>query len=49
MSRGERARIVCPPSTQFNQHGKPLILPYNKNVIFEVELLDFKSSTSQTR
>ncbi len=43
MSKGERAKLTCPPDYAYGNEavGNGLI-PANSTLIFDVELLDFK-------
>ena len=41
MSKGEKAKITCPPEYGYGKKGTSGIPP-NSTLIFEVELVDFK-------
>jgi FKBP-type peptidyl-prolyl cis-trans isomerase FkpA len=42
MKKGEKAQVVCPPSTAYGDRGAPPTIPPGATLSFEVELLDFR-------
>ena len=42
MKRGEKAKVFCPSNLAYGEKGLNTIVPPNQNVIFEIEILDWK-------
>jgi len=42
LSKGQRAKLTCPPDMAYGPGGVPGVIPPNATLIFEVQLLDFK-------
>ena len=42
MSKGEVAKLICPPEFAYGKNGAAGIIPPNATLHFEVELFDFK-------
>jgi len=42
LSKGERAKLTCPPDFAYGPRGIPGVIPPNATLFFDVELLSFK-------
>lgn len=41
MSKGQRAKLTCPPEYAYGSRGFPGVIPPNSTLLFDVELIDF--------
>lgn len=48
-SRGQKARIVCPPAFAYGERGYPPIVPPNHTCTYELELMSFSSMGNAER
>jgi len=42
LSKGERAKLTCPPDMAYGPRGIPGVIPPNATLFFDVELISFK-------
>jgi FKBP-type peptidyl-prolyl cis-trans isomerase FkpA len=49
MKVGEAAKLVCPPSLAYGDHGNPPTLPGHATLIFELELVSFEPAIDKTK
>ena len=42
MSKGEKSRIIIPYALAFGEQGRPGLIPAKTDIIFDVEVIDFK-------
>jgi FKBP-type peptidyl-prolyl cis-trans isomerase len=42
MSKGERAKLTCPPDYAYGAKGMAPVIPENATLVFDVELIDFQ-------
>ena len=41
MTRGEKAKLTCPPDYAYGSEGIKNVIPKNATLLFDVELIDF--------
>ena len=44
LSKGQKAKLICPPEFAYGAQGAGGIIPPNATLHFEVEVMDFKAS-----
>jgi FKBP-type peptidyl-prolyl cis-trans isomerase len=42
MSKGEKAKLTCPPDFAYGDRGHPPVIPPKATLFFEVDLISFK-------
>ena len=44
LSKGQKAKITCPPEYAYGAAGAGGVIPPNATLIFEIELISFESA-----